>query len=870
MPKRRDLPGPLVAIKEMRGEIGQNLIPMNRADPDTAFSGPEEAEINADKAFLVTSTGTRGAIERNVKEVGGSNKINIQDKLKMKFIKKSKELVDSAGELVLKYKSIQLFCSSLIEVFECKIKADKRSGHWADEEVLFEPQDSSNLKISMWDEEQNILVDLQWKVLSGKYGSVAFAVVSVPPVNGELMIKSQILASSCNMPFKIKNVRAWFHGSSLIRPGWIPENRKLFLAIKSPFKGVHSNGRELWERENLISLLLSRDSFSKFDNGIISVYQISPSIVTFHNNARKVGKTPEVFFVTKSNTGKIKLNDPYRPLFSNYMFMEYLDGVSLEVVLYYLRGKEMFQWLQDKRERWEFWLGAILNLVRVILLSVQSLASTGFFQYMHCDLNFGNIIITRDLEDLSNSENSGRSAKRLLEDKEDHRGNLRILRDLGQGSIRIIDFAFTYVFHHREDEREFAELETFIREKGVHRALGERNFESICKKMIKAAIFNDPNYVSLIVSEVFVGYSVLLNKFLIHREQQGNSGPGVGEDEGREDPSLKWKDSSNPYISFLQKLESGLDFSPEWSQVALDFVENEEPLKRWVSKKGKEKNQKHILSTFNQGVDAYLAVCNKINQATRIANKSGLLKEGKTNSHCLSLEFYIKSYLFLPHGVSKVSSCLFSRTSDNESFQKFIGQKSPYFRFVTFSVSFYMWLKNPEIPNLQVPEFFRVLKDLCHPDVLLGPENNSISHLQNVDYKFERTKSIYSIIYRDQSEFLHSSLSRYNLSVPFSLLLQRTWYRIQDSTEFSNKPLLTSPNLLNTLSEFFKYLQFTFSNSDSPSDFPSDSTLLDLCLASKNHGKEAITKLEGLLGNSNLSHQEFCHLVIKPVESPLF
>lgn len=793
------------------------------------------------------------------------------------------KLVSSAGEQVLRYNSIQLLCSSLSELFECKIDAKVTE---SDEEGgALQVNEPTNTKILLWDETQGRKIALQWKVLGGKYGSVTFAGVLVPKVTNEYLLRSQVVASSCNMPLKIKNLRAWFHGSQYIEPGWVPENVRLFLAIKSPLKGVHSTEGEIWERENIVSLLLARENFSMVvtKDGTLRRYQVSPSIVTFHNNVRDSSRWPPHFFIQGSKKSLIKLNDAYRPLFSNYLFMEYIDGFPLETLLYYIRSEDVYSWLSQgdsQKRKWLLWLEAILNLSRVIILSAQSLSSTGFFQYLHCDLNFGNIIILKEKTDELSS-----SPGRLFGDKNNHLENLRFVAGIGQDSIRIIDFSFASVLHHREREDEVSDLDEFLRSKGAHRVVGERNFENACKKMIKAALFNDPNYVSILVSELLLGHSSLLNKSLLYKDQKDYSPShffgDLTENPHLPDPSLKWKDTSNQFINLLFRLNSSLNSVKEWELVAQEFVEDENPIRRWISKEGKSRNQRNVLSSFNQGAEAYMVACDKFNQIIQVAQKTGLIAaQGGGASlplgggNCLSFEFYLRSYLFLPYNIAKAGSCLYSKAKKSPVFASYIRSEQSnttrtFFQVASITLSYYIWTKDRSSPNHTthtsptLRDFFTEIQQECNLEKFDPEKSESLHNLQNIDPKLERTKHVYLQIYRNQQEFLDDNITNNKLGVPFVLLLQRTWYRIQESTEILRKklPLNTNQNVLNSLIAFFKSLETSTLKSTQQRELHlhlTDSKILNACLEINNIQPP-------IFQNSVISPSDLCKLIIKPL-----
>ncbi|KAJ1615435.1 hypothetical protein OJ252_123 [Cryptosporidium canis] len=856
------------------GQAEEIVSHKNRWSLDKAISSIQGImdQIPGEVVYLISSKSEEGLRVETLGELIGSNRVNIRRELRERFTKRIYELVNSVGEDILRYNSIQLFCSSFSELFECKMNAQVVSGE--EEDVTLEldrPADTT--RVVLWDEVQNKSVGLQWKVLSGKYGSVAFAAVRIPKASSEYFVKSQTMMNSCNMPLKMKNVRVWFHGSQRIEPGWVPESMKLFLAIKSPFRGVHSLEKEIWERENLVSLLLNREQFSMVmrDGGEFNGYQISPSIITFHNNVKDVNKSPLHFFVQGSKKNLIKLNDPYRPLFSSFLFMEYIDGVPLEALLYYLRSEEMYTWLnqQDGQKSWSLWLEAILNLSRLVLLSIQSFSSSGFFQYFHCDLNFGNIIILKDGVSGSGESN----LTRLLQDRRNHLENLKFLANIGQDSIRIIDFAFTNILHHRETDEEFLEIRQLWKTRGVYKILSERNFENTCKKMIKAALFNDPNYVSILISELIIGSSSLLNKSLM----QDDSDPNVLKQ--MVDPSLKWKDLSNPYIGLLVKLDSTLNSAKEWEVIAQEFIQDENPVKRWISKSGKTKNQRNVLSSFNQGSEAYLIACEKLNQMIQIAKKAGLITTHTSIlGRCLSFEFYLRSILFLPYNLSKTGSCLYSKAKKSHSFASFANSewssstKITFFQLASITISYYIWTQHKDniTRSLFLDQFFQEIQGECNPQLFDSENPPTFKHLQNIDQRFEKTKDIYTRIYKEQLEFLNNSILKYRLSIPFALLLQRTWFRIQDSTELlrNQSPLHANQNILNSLLEFFKSIQSTLSGSNDPPPqlknnllHLTESSILDTCI---NNNSQNHSYPHPVIHDSTLSHPDFCKFIIKP------
>ncbi|KAL3128546.1 hypothetical protein CHM_4g3570 [Cryptosporidium hominis] len=819
----------------------------------------------------------------NIEQLLGPSKVQLGNQLKKRFFKKINELVNSVGEHILKYNSIQLLCSSLSELFECKINSKAINKNSMEDETVFEVNEPGNTRIILWDDVQNKHIELKWKVLSGKYGSVTFATVLRPKINNDYLVKSQIMANSCNMPLRIKNIRTWFHGNLYIKSGWIPENMKLFLAIKSPFKGVHSIEKEIWERENLISLLLTREVFSMvLKDGELDQYQLSPSIVTFHHNVKDFNKSPSHFFITNSKKSLIKLNDPYRPLFSNYLFMEYINGVPLDNLLYYLRSEDLFSWLNEEniQKRWALWLEAILNLLKLIILSIQSFSSTGYFQYYHCDLNFGNIII---LKESINEKLFG--IIKLFQDKNNHSNNLKFIANIGQDSIRIIDYAFTYILYHREKDEEISDLNDFLKEKGTYKLTGERNFENICKRMIKAAIFNDPNYISILISEILIGYSSLLNKFLIYQSQNQNQNNYniFSQDiiEIKVDPTLKWKDQSNQYINLLYRFDSILSSTNEWEVIHQEFVEDENPIKRWISKKGKNRNQRNILSSFNQGSEAYMIACDKLNQIIQVAKKTGLIINQDLPSNCLSFEFYLRSYLFIPYNIAKIGSCLYSKAIKSQKFLFYIintrkfNSKPSFFQLASITINYYIWIKNQVNNNTSkiisssnlLEEFFDEIKNECNEFKYNAENSENLNNLMNIDQKYQQTKHIYSLIYEDQLKFLNQNILQNSLIIPFILLLQRTWYRIQDSTEILQKqlPFNVNQNLLNSLIEFFKDIQSISFNSNKPDGnmhnnlLINDSSILNTCISNIDHQKYKIFK------DSVMSHSDLCNLIIKPL-----
>ncbi|OII72185.1 uncharacterized protein cubi_01518 [Cryptosporidium ubiquitum] len=828
-----------------------------------------------EKVYLFSSNKKECIKVENFKQLIGSSKIEVGDYLKKRFIKKINGLIDSVGEQILKYNSIQLLCSSFTQLFECNMRSkamiDNSKDNYREESIL-EVNEPGNTQIILWDEIQDQNIQLQWKVLSGKYGSVTFLVALIPKVSSEYLIKSQVMANSCNMPLKIKNIRAWFHGSLYVKPGWVPEDIKLYLAVKSPFKGVHSIEKEIWERENFLSLLLSREIFSMvLKDGVIEQYQLSPSIVTFHHNVKDSNKCPSHFFITNSKKSLIKINDLYRPLFSNYMFMEYINGFPLETILYYLRSEDIFLWLnqENSQKRWVFWLEAILNLSKLVLLSIQSFSSTGFFQYFHCDLNFGNIIILKE-----NISERLFGINKLFQDKNNHFDNLKFIANIGQESIRIIDYAFTYVLYHREKEDEISDFNDFLKQKGIYKATGERNFENICKKMIKAALFNDPNYISILISELLIGHSSLLNKSLLYQNQQDDNKISYSITEIN-DPSLKWKDQSNQFINLLYKFDSILNSEKEWEIIAQEFVEDESPIKRWISKKSKYRNQRNILSSFNQGSEAYIIACDKLNQIIQVAKKTGLIIHQDLLNNCLSFEFYLRSYLFIPFNIAKIGSCLYSKAKKSQKFASYISSEKSntiksFFQMASITISYYIWITNRTNKNNNISsilfDFFHEIKNECNDEQLNLESSEILSNLKNIDPMYEKTKNIYNLIYKDQMEFLNKNIVQNNLSIPFVLLLQRAWYRIQDSTEILQNqiPLNVNENLLNSLIEFFSDIQLAFSNSIDPYQkgnnlHINDSTILNICMNNINHLKYTIFK-DSAIGDSDL-----CNLIIKPL-----
>ncbi|KAH8581499.1 uncharacterized protein ELE39_000560 [Cryptosporidium sp. chipmunk genotype I] len=819
----------------------------------------------------------KGIKIENLKQLIGSSKVQVGDQLKKRFLKKINELIGSLGERILRYNSVQLLCSSLSELFECKINTKVISDSGIENESVLEVNEPGNTRIVLWDDIQDKHVELKWRVLSGKYGSVTFATVLTPKISSDYLVKSQVMASSCNMPLRIKNIRAWFHGNLYVESGWVPENVKLFLAIKSPFKGVHSIEKEIWERENLISLLLAREVFSMvLINGELDQYQLSPSIVTFHHNVKDLNKKPSHFFITNSKKSLIKLNDSYRPLFSNYLFMEYIDGVPLDNLLYYLRSEDLFLWLSEEsvNKRWVFWLEAILNLLKLIVLSIQSFSSTGYFQYYHCDLNFGNIII---LKETVNERLLG--IGKLFQDKNNHLDNLKFIGNIGQDSVRIIDYAFTYVLYHREKDQEILDLNDFLKEKGTYKLTGERNFENICKKMIKAALFNDPNYISILISELLIGHSSLLNKYLIHQSQnQYNYNNNIFESiaEIQSDPTIKWKDKSNQFINLLYRLDSILSSTKEWEVIHQEFVEDENPVKRWISKKGKYRNQRNILSSFNQGSEAYMIACDKLNQILQVAKKTDLIIHQDLSSNCLSFEFYLRSYLFIPYNIAKIGSCLYSKAKKSQKFafyitnlRKSINQLS-FFQLASISISYYIWITNQvdkSNNNILFPpdllEFFDEIKYECN-DFKFNSENlENLSNLMNIDQKYQQTKHIYNLIYKDQLEFLTRNTAKNHLIIPFVLVLQRIWYRIQDSTEILQKqlPINANQNILSSLIELLKDIQLVTFNSKNDGNhyLINDSSILNTCINDIDHQKHTIFR------DSAMSHSELCNFIIKPL-----
>ncbi|KAH7647286.1 hypothetical protein FG379_002429 [Cryptosporidium bovis] len=859
--------------------------------------------------------------------------------LRTDFVKKNMELINKAGERIKKYKSILLLCSVLFSTFECRINIKEKAFNDIEESSNMSTiEELSNIQFTVTTklkgDDTNRLYDMKWRVFNGKYGSVTFANVRIPIATEELFIKSHILSSYSGMPIKTKGIRAWFHGNSAISPGWVSGKINMYLAIKSPFAGVHSHGDELWERENKMNLLLSREFFGSKRMGFVSTeeagsesdtmnylkisrrYQISPAMITFHSNSDLNGNSsPKHFYLTRDLRRKVKMNEQNRPIFSNYMFMEYIDGFPLEILLYYLRSDEMNKWLSNVDERWNLWLLSILNLVILVLNAVQSFSSSGYMLYMHCDLNFGNILVSRE------NERGGNNTKRLLEDKNDHWTNLKRIATMGHESVRIIDFSFSYILNNKDTYTEQRELFEFIKKNGVERVIGERNFENICKQTLKSALFNDPNYVSIIILEILKGYSVLFNKNRIESKEQVIS---FEMDE-------KWNDTDNrnKYLNAINELILNLDDTQEWNTIAMKFVQHEEPIKRWVNKN----NSKKSLSTFNQGVEAYMKVCdvvtnsvnslhqeNKLGQAGSEGKKSydyhfSLKDEFSPNyfaNACFSIETYIRGYLFLPFSFSRIGSCIFDNVQTISGLKELLSihESYSYFQLTSLIVDFITWLyvsqnaKNSFNEIQPTLEFYHTLRSRC---VTLNNKNYSFlddesligdSHLNgkssdfltnsniqtvsmgdigSIDEKLEKTVEIYKEMNKNQMGFILKNIVERKIPVPISLLVQRTWYRIQELPELITKKVNSDEllsvifNLFETLNSYSKLHNYYDKNAEYTKFLLiSDKLLLEDCIIASNNGNLNYISDNALFKDTFLSDPiKLCQFIIKPIHNKI-
>lgn len=884
------------------------------------------------------------------------------EELRSDFLRKNIDVINKVGGRVTKYKSIMLLCSVLDRLFSCRVNIKERSDV-GEERVSPEIDSSQNTGMVVSSRlQRGLFYEMQWRVLSGKYGSVTIADVRIPDASSELFIKSHVLSSYSGMTIKTKGVRAWFHGSSLISPGWITSNINLYLAIKSPFTGVHSHGDELWERENKMNLLLSRELFcsGRRESGIGDGghtggatrprrYQISPGVVTFHSNCKggrgggSLGvesNVPKYFYLSKELRRQVRVNQENRPIFSNYMFMEYIDGFSLDIVLYYLRSDDMYRWLDLRSERWGLWLSAVLNLVLLVVNAIQSFSSSGYFLYMHCDLNFGNILISKEGVDWG----GGGSDRRLLQDKKDHETNLGILAGLSHRSVRIIDYSFSYILNNRRNEIEQKELDEFIKENGIEKVVGERNFEGTCKQNLKSALFNDPNYAAIVVLEILKGYSVLYNKSGL--EHDGLEGSMFEERE-------KWNNigGKNRHMNVIDKILFKLDNTQEWSSVSMKFVRKEEPTKRWISNNGK-----HSLSTFNQGVEVYMRLCDTITSHMNSVSSEGehgiishldvhsqLLHKGGSQhgslpnsstpiSSCFSIESYIRGYLFLPFSLSRIGSCILDHIQAISGLRRLLDENDShsYFQLSSLTVDFVAWMYKTRIRDNDegrgegetVPtfEFYHELRSYCGPgkseqghsflddslflgvhsvdepksslrnngvDVSGGIHNNhdhfvtSMASLKNIDLRFDDTLNIYKQTNENQLQFLLRNVVERKIPPPFSLLIQRTWYRLQELPELleANRMRNSSQRLFSFIMEIFDVIIHSFRKNDAhlSSKHPellliSDKLLLNHCIYISSNGDL------NFISNSNdnpfintfLSNPaEFCKFTIKPIYNKL-
>ncbi|KAH8738965.1 hypothetical protein FG386_003290 [Cryptosporidium ryanae] len=884
-----------------------------------------ETDGSDHEVYLLTETDD-GGLRRYRKSELVRNALERDGGLRASFVRRSMELVNKVGERITRYKSILLLCSVLSGTFECRISVkERRDGRLndlrGDEQALSTVEELTNTKFSIaggpgGDGSEDGYYEMHWRVLSGKYGSVAFADVRIPSVNKEMFIRSHVLSSYSGTPIRTRKIRAWFHGNSAISPGWVTENINMYLAVKSPFTGVHSHGDELWERENKMNLLLSRELFSskRADptsdaqetpgfRGCTERYQISPAVITFHSNSDLSGNSvPRHFYLTKELRRRVKIGDQNRPIFSNYMFMEHIDGFSLEVLLYYLRSDEMSAWLGDSDDRWSLWLVSVLNLVVLVLNAVQSFSSSGYLLYMHCDLNFGNILISKRERRGDSDGDRG-----LLEDRNDHLTNLRRIADMSHRSVRIIDFSFSYILNSRNTDAEQRELMDFINTKGAEKVVGERNFENTCKQTLKSALFNDPNYVSIIILEIFRGYSVLFNK---SRTQ----------DERFSQVSEKWSDlgSGNRHLSVIDQIVSRLEGTREWAEIAMRFVQHEEPVKRWVT------TRKRPLSSFNQGIEAYMKICDVVTHSLnsylesepsgqRLRDdldskwgKGGLSPSIRVDS-CLSLETYMRGYLFLPFSFSRIGSCILDNIRAVRELRELLGlHKAYYFQLSSLTVDFILWVHTSRggDPGGRQPtfEFYHTLKPLCvsqdhqkssfledelftssRPRQSAEPSGypvgfgyqveTSLEGVGNIDERLKSTVEVYKKVNKDQREFIFKSAIERKTPIPVSLLIQRAWYRLQELPELVSRKANAS-EVLSVLLDLFDTLlrssKLRGYRDDKDAEYTkflliSDKLLLDDCISASNNGSLSHISLNVLFKDTPLSDPiELCQFIIKP------
>ncbi|KAL7067198.1 hypothetical protein ACR3K2_22990 [Cryptosporidium serpentis] len=770
------------------------------------------------------------------------------------------------GEEMLKYQSIELLCSEMSNLIDCGINKNLQKS--------FENFDNRHMTVISISNSEGIM-NISWEFLQGKYGSVGFGILNVPSRIDEIFIKSSLLVNSNKIEYKVKNIGIWFYGNNKLSPSWLLEKSKFVIAVKSPFYKVHSKGDKYWNREKILSILISLELWTSSKGDL---YQIAPSTFSIFYNVKDFGSDPFKLGASiqdiplESGTKKKRISNTYmrniKPLFTNYLFMERLHGETMNSLLYYLRSQKLFEWLQEdySMTRWDLWYYTILTLLYLSIHTIQSFAASGFSLYMHCDINFGNIIYL--LPPIS---------------QHDHEYNLLNIINMKLTDVRIIDYSFLYIFHYKDSYNDCLDMDKHGKSMGFGNLLGERNLPNVCKEAINSAIFNDPNYVSIFISELLKGSSILYNmdKIFQKKKEQNMQNQGLQIENNflymdkstsynNKNPLVIWNDQENKVIRKLSEIHKNIQELPEWSQIGLSFIPNDNPFKRWVSKQNQDKGK---MATFNQGIEAYIATCNILaptflQSYRRLVslNNFGIVSE-ISRLPCFSLESYLRGYTFLSYNVVKLALCMRKSSSKIGDLSDFLQKRQlSYFQFAMLVLEYYTWLtihnnnlqESKRVNSIVYRSFFIKLKTFCNEELLKSDRNSNLQ--ANISFQAKNSRNIYYNINEDQDKLIQRSIMEFNLQPAFALILQRLWYRIQGLVTLNN----SEDPIKILLLPLIDFMQKEFTEKDELLD---DLILLNACNELYNRGVIKSILRSDLYVKLARIDQSICDMLIKPANN---
>ncbi|EEA06115.1 uncharacterized protein CMU_018720 [Cryptosporidium muris RN66] len=785
--------------------------------------------------------------------------------LKEMLISETRKYSKLKGEEMLKYQSIELLCSEISNLIDCEINKNLQKS--------FENLSNKHMTVISISNSEGIM-NISWKFLQGKYGSVGFGILNVPSRIDEIFIKSSLLVNSNKIEYKVKNIGIWFYGNNKLFPSWLLEKSKFVISVKSPFNKVHSKRDKYWNREKILSILVSLELWTSSKGDL---YQIAPSTFSIFYNVKDFESDPFKLGASiqdiplESGVQKKGISDTYvrniKPLFTNYLFMERLHGETMNSLLYYLRSRKLFEWLQEdySMTRWDLWYHTILTLLYLSIHTIQSFAASGFSLYMHCDINFGNIIYI--LPPIS---------------QYNHEYNLLNIINMKLIDVRIIDYSFLYIFHYRDNYNDCLDMNKHGESMGFGSFLEERNLPNVCKEVINSAIFSDPNYISIFISELLKGSSILYNMNRIFQKKEQNMQNQELQIENNflyidkytslynnRNPQVIWNNQENKVIRKLSEIHQNIQELPEWSQIGLSFIPNDNPFKRWVSKD----QNKGKMATFNQGIEAYIATCNILaptflQSYRRLVslNNFDIISE-ISRFPCFSLESYLRGYTFLSYNVVKLALCMRRSSSKIGDLSDFLQKRQPtYFQFATLVLEYYTWLiihnnnlqESKHVNPVVHRSFFTELKTLCNEESLKSDRNFNLQ--VNISFQAKKSRNIYYNINEDQDKLIQRSIMEFNLQPTFALILQRLWYRIQGLVALNN----SEDPIKILLLPLIDFIQKEFTTKDELLD---DLTLLNACNELYNRGIIKSVLRSDLYVTLARIDKSICDMLIKPANN---